>query len=527
MRNSWIVRVTLMLITAIAVAILFRSARSASSMRIRPDSVEYSVVGYRLAHGESDRIPLGGNDLPSRYPPGFSTLVCAPSYLILGEEPGNPIYAILLFGIVGAWLIFQTGSRLSGTTGGGLASLFLFSFPLYQYLGREILTDLPTAVLLLLSARFFMDFVTQPKGSLRLLFWAGLAIGMASSFRPLSASALLPFLVILVRRRESRLLAWAFVLFPTAIAALAMWIHNMISFGSALRSGYQFWCAVPYDYPTLTFSIVYLSDNLKAFVHSGAVLLAAVALFCLLNRTWKQARNAPVAKSLALFTILTSIPLLATHFFYFCPSPRFYFPIAVLLAALAGGAVGKFIPKSWEPLIVLPLVVALMMAVWFRTQHPDPLPEERQAIERFSTFLPPRAIVISPLDPLYLHFMLKLDPSLTILPLSRRSEYADKLITRRKVDDPQPPPKSCLDHRCAGLQKDSGSGEAFPFVADENVPWIENKLKSGQRVYLNTVLLNPPDQDSLNRVAAPFQLRQYSLDFHELLLPKAGTMPVR
>jgi len=248
------------LVVSIAAVLLYRGAYSASDLEIVPDSVEYALAGHRLVTDGHYAITISGRDLPPRYPPWFSLLVIAPAYALLGRDPGNAIYPVTAFAIAGVSIAFAVGRRIGGTWGGALAALAVLLLPDYRQCGRLVLTDVPTATLIMASCAVYLGL---PVGGTRRYLAAGLLVMAAMLLRPVSAAAAIPFAVsALSSARPGRVGRVTALVVPLAAAATATLGYNAFVYGSPWRSGYNFWCPIPYDFPALTFSQSYLRRGL-------------------------------------------------------------------------------------------------------------------------------------------------------------------------------------------------------------------------------------------------------------------------
>ena len=156
---------------------------------------------------------------------------------------------------------------------------------------------------------------------------------------PLKASTVLlwtgPFLLLALRSRE-RALRVAATIVPSLVAMAATMAYQAAALGSPLRSGYQFWCPVPYDYPGLTFSLRHVPANLIHTVGASGVLpLGALVLLGRMRRPVEHGQRA-----LLRFLIAGTGPAAAFHLVYFFPEARFLLPAAALLLAACVAAFG-------------------------------------------------------------------------------------------------------------------------------------------------------------------------------------------
>jgi 4-amino-4-deoxy-L-arabinose transferase-like glycosyltransferase len=274
------------LILFISFLILFKAPYNASNFDMVPDSVEYALGGNIIATEGSYTITVNGTQFPPRYPPWFSLLVIAPTYIIIGNEIGNAIFAITFFAVLGIAIAFLIGNKISGELGGIIAALGLLLIPTYRILGRQIMTDVPCVSLILLI--FYLYLILRPStlsNNINLYTIVGIIIGFCSALRPPCVSTILPFLIVAFSSKRIRVsLARSFYLLaPSIIFIFATLIYNYYTFNSIFRNGYNFWCPVPYDYLSLTFSTKYILRNLKSMfsIEIQLILMIIVAIFCL------------------------------------------------------------------------------------------------------------------------------------------------------------------------------------------------------------------------------------------------------
>jgi hypothetical protein len=374
--------------------------------------------------------------------------------------------------------------------------------------------------MVLTSAYAYVRQVSMSAADRRLLTGAGIAVAMAAAFKPLAVVSAIPFVILVWRRGWIRNVRLCAAVFAPVIAVVAMgMLYNELHFGSPFRNGYHFWTAVPYDYPSLVFSIAYLRDNWTCFLISGAAIqgMAALVAWIVLKRCRSDAAEREAVDAAWHYTLAVGIPLALVHLFYFYPDARFFLPLSALLTTGIGGMVGALLPRrDWVAILIL--MAGLAAAVGFRATHHDAPPEPRQTIERIASLIGKDSIVISSINPLYVHFMMRFDESITVIPLSRRTEYAAKYVSPRKTHHPEPPPQGPRDHRCEGLLRDGNSREAMAIVADENPEWLEDRIRAGRHVFVNTAISYPNDKETMDRLAARFRCVARAPDLYELYL---------
>ncbi|MBZ5639053.1 MAG: glycosyltransferase family 39 protein [Acidobacteriia bacterium] len=517
----------LALLLAAAAVILARSAYNASNLDVVPDSVELALGAEHFVADGRFAIEIDGRTLPSRYPPWFSVAALAPAYLLLGPEPGNAIYPVTAFAVAGIALAYALGRRAAGTWGGASAATALLALPVYRLWGRQIMSDVPAAAVMLAVCLVYVRGRASSRETAAGHFLAGCLIAIGALFRPVCAAALLPFLLCAFSPpgAAKRLLL---LLGPLGAAAAMTLAYNGATFGSVARSGYPFWCPVPYDYPSLTFSTAYVRTNLTALWYAGLpLLIAGVASALVIDRRLRAAPPASVdagvatVRSLVEFLVLATGPIVLFHLLYFFPHPRFYLPsvavAAVLLGSVAGGWLSRL--RGWT----LPAILALgLLAVsaW-RAGTSDQPPYRRMVADRIRQLVPERAIVVSAIEPAYLGYFLGASGGRRAMPISRRVEYADKLIARHRIPDPSPPPRRWNDHRCPGLLA-GGAEEAVRAVASERLGDLEAAITAGVPVFLDTSFTTRADQELLDTIRRRFDVVQRAGMLYELR-PRTGT----
>jgi len=496
----------------IAVIILFRTAYNASDLEIVPDSVEYAVTASRLVTDQSYTVVIDGQSWPSRYPPWFSMLVIAPAYLFFGDEPGNAVFPILFAGLVGIAAAFVIGYQVSGPICGVSAGLSLLVLSWYRYLGRQVMTDIPCVALILVACLLYMRLRMVSSHSRIPYLLAGILSGLCAAFHPVCASVALPFLWFVMHNISKRhaLQRAALVIIPGLLFAGLTMLYNNAVFGSPMRTGYHFWCPVPFDQPGMTFSTSYVTVNLKTIAQSGLpVIVLALLLLLLLDMSRHQRLIAGSVKesmgSIMEFTLITCIPITGFHLFYFYPSPRFFLPVMSLLIILFGIMIGIGLHHISHRALAFIQLIILVGVLLLRLVLPDPPPTRRIAADLVNRHTPDNALIISAIDPAYLEFMTCKSSQRRILPISRRVEYASKFVAWHKISNLNPKPTAWWDHRCEGLVK-ANAKEAIPYVAEGGEDRISLALSDGMPVYLDTSHLTNEDMKVVTSIRQRFRL---------------------
>jgi 4-amino-4-deoxy-L-arabinose transferase-like glycosyltransferase len=511
--------VPLLLLLFVALAWLYRTPYQASGLEVPPDTVEYALAPLQLIETGRYEILLEGRPLPPRYAPWFPALVIAPAYLLFGHQPGNAILPITLLAVAGVSFAWAIGRRITSAAGGVFAGLALLGIPTYSLWGSQVMSDIPCTALMLGAGLLYLNIVERPPSARRDLF-AGLLVAVAMLFRPVFAAMMLPFLLAFWQRRNGFLRRTALFLVPLAAAAVAAALYNRAAFGSPWRNGYHFWTPVPYDYPKLTFSLDYVRTNLWVLVHTafpvvlGVVILAWVILNTATRKVAFQTSRQRLLQFL-VFVALTTGPILVFHLFYFFPTDRFHLPLLAGMAVIAGSMVGLLVGDRWMRLLKLLLPALLLLAIIYRLLTPEPAPARRTAADQIHQQTPANAIILSGIDPVYLERMAASGSSRRIVPLSRRVEYASKLLAPQRIDHPNPPPANWHDHRAAGLLR-GGAQEAVRFVASEQVDSLATMAAAGTPIFLDATYLALPDAAVLGQLKGRFDFVSRAPNLFEL-----------
>jgi hypothetical protein len=307
---------------------------------------------------------------------------------------------------------------------------------------------------------------------------------------------------------------------PILAMGAATMVYNHRTFGSLVRSGYHFWCPVPYDYASLVFSPEYLPENVVALLRSPFLptLLLAVILIQVQRKSGRfRGARGDAGLAVAWFVALSGLPYLAIHLVYFFQDTRFFLPFTILVAVLAGGLAGGLLSRVRHAGLVAAAVL-LAVAGGMRATHPPPKPFVRGLLAEAARRLPGDAIVVTATSPAYVEFALAEGTRRRVLPLDRSVEYASKVIARRRVDSPDPAPARWSDHRCAGLVRGGGE-EAVAAVAAEHPDILEEALGSGTRVFMLYDPRGPGNQEAFASLAGRFRVRPAGERIIELVRP--------
>lgn len=506
--RSW----PLLALLLIAAVWFYRTPYSASNLEVPPDTVEYALAPLQLLETGRYEIIVQGRGLPPRYPPWFPVLVILPAYILFGHEPGNAILPVTFLAVAGVGFAYAIGKRISSTTGGVLASLAVVILPSYSRWATQVVTDVPCTALMLGTCLVYLHLRTRPRSAL-LHFGVGVLVAVTTLFRPVFAAMLLPFLFATLKQRKGIFLRSLLLLAPMAAATTVTFAYNTVTFGSPFRNGYKFWVTVPMDYPAMIFSISYLRMNLEVIGRSIFPLLLLVG-----SAAWLLARKrrpAAVAASLqslqdaVVFLVLTTVPILVFHLFYFYPDDRFHIPMLAGAAVLTGSMLALLLGPEKESILKLLLPAVLLLAVAARIATPAPAPVRRLAAERVRKYTSDNAIVISAIDPVYLERLAGPGSARRIVPISRDVEYAWVLLVRKRVDDPRLRLLKWDDGRAVALARPlirPHAEEAVSFVASERMDELAMEVARGTPVFLESTSVPENEQKVVAELQAHFNL---------------------
>jgi hypothetical protein len=479
---------TIALTVAIAARNLHCSAYDASNLRVSPDEIEYAVCARRLATLGTYDMDFDGVSTPPHSTPWFSA-VLAPTYVVASQGVGNGIWVVFAFAVVGVIIARSIGTTVAGPLAGALASIALVSMPLYVRTAHSIMTDGPSVVLGLASVWLFMRWSKhEPRLSESVI--AGLLVTVATAFRSVYLSLLLPFAWRAVRAENRRIAHLAALLAPLAALAAADGFYNRAAFGDWERTGYQFWSAVPYDYPDLVLSPSYLPSNLASLAAPGNLWPLALGMAGIVLLVW---RRPPYWSTLLGAFAATSLPIVAVHLVYFYHAPRFFEYFLVLCAVLGGIGVACAIPAGLrQHRTALISSVAVLVIAFVCVQPPSARnTRRREAVDAVLSRTRDDAVIISGLEPVYLAAFDPPDSSRTYLAASRDVEFASKVLVETRVSRELAAPRDAFDHAAAGLLEHGGRW-AIAHTADEMHDQIDAWVRSGRPVCLETGFLKSP-----------------------------------
>lgn len=502
-------------IVALAAMILYRAPAGAANLAIVPDSEEYVSGALRiLQNGTYDIMLNGDSALPARYTPWFSIFCLLPGYLVAGGAPGNGIYGIFICAMLGALAAYSIGKRISGRAGSICSVLGLLLLPGYRYYSHEIMTEIPSVALWLIAALIYMQECDEEHGPCRLTHF-GLVLGFAVALRPTNIALALPLLFWLGGRGRLDVSAFLRIGLPSLGMVVLTLLYNCATFGSAFRSGYNFWAAVPYDYWNLTFSAAYIPTNLRALVLTTIAPAYLVAVPLVMDKgeiNLFDSHGSGAARNLIVFAGIAGLGLTACYIAYFYNTTRFYMPLEALIVVLCGAIAGAALRRAGFPEWMFRFAPLALVLICSLRMAPEPEGRRLAAADRIRTLIPENATVISGLDPVYLRIINGFESNRTFLPVSRRVEYASKLISWTRVDHPDPLPKHALEHRAPGLLA-GGARDAVQVVALEELKELKRQVAEGQPIFIDTAFV---ELGELEQFKSEFELKPIGAELFAL-----------
>jgi hypothetical protein len=495
-RTSLTTILAIALVAVLAGRRLYRSPYSASELSVAPDEIEYAVCAKRIATLGRYDMDFDGVSVPPRSTPWFSMLL-APVYWAAPDELGNGIWAVFAFAVIGVVVLHRIGTRIVGPAGGVMAVIAVLAMPHYPPTARSIMTDTPAVVLALGCLWLFLRWNgTQPR--VRESVIAGLLVALAFALRSVYLSLLVPFAWRAWRVRERRFAHLVSLLSPIVAVLVANAVYNHAAFGDWRRTGYQFWAAVPCDYPDLVLSPAYLRGNL-ALLASPEVRwtlgLAALGTVAIVVRRPRHGR------ALFGFGAITALPISLFHSFYFFPDVRFHLYLLTLSMLLGAIGVVSILPATPQTHRVLELLAPLLLvgAVFMLKPLGDRMPgflrdgrpPRRALADLVHHETPDGSVVISDLEPVYIGALAPLGSHRTYLALSRGVEFASKVLARTRIERELAAPRNAFDHAAPGLLA-HGAQWAVPHTADEMHSPIDAWVRAGRPVFYAT--LHPPSR---------------------------------
>ena len=314
---------------------------------------------------------------------------------------------------------------------------------------------------------------------------------------------LLPFLLIFVREKEwkRRFPLWFLAALPTALILLASNLFNWAVFGSPFRTGYHFWCPVPYDFMPLTFHPRYAAEYLPRLVREKGFwltlgLLAVCAAWFFISRAargkkiWSCPQWTGWEASMA-FALLQSLLIFVLYIVYFFYDKRMYLPILVMVLPPAASAAAHLLRMILKKrLLANGILAAAALVLQFSVMRNlndyhkalRGIPDDRARLEYLSSILPRNAVLLSMFNPAVADKFVRQGTERYLIQVNRIHEYADKIAAPQKVKACDPPPRDAFDNLAPGLLSQPGCYLPFPYALSDDPAHLNELLKRNKDV---------------------------------------------
>ena len=495
---------------------LYVPARFGTCWLVIPDALENAFCADNFIREGRYGFYLNGVLHPSRYLPWFPLLFLAPFQALTGDVYGA-VYGSWFAAAGLAAVMFlscrQTTVR-PGPAGardaacGGLAGLLTFPVLLlssfFIALTGYAMTEIPYLLFCVWAMILWTRLAVRPGVDVPSLVWCAVLIALGGSVRSSAYPMLaLPCLLIFVRERswKRRFLLWLLAALPTALVLLASNIFNWCVFGSPFRTGYHFWCPVPYDFMTLTFHPRYAMEYMprllreKGFFLTMALLAVCAAWFCVSRaarkeKLWSLPKWTAWEASMA-FALLQSAVIFVLYIVYFFYDKRMYLPILVMVlppAASAAALLLRAVLKKRQTVcwILAGAAVALQVVAMRNLNDYHKalrgIPDDRAKLETLNAILPGNAVLLSAFNPAVADKFFQHGTGRRIIPVNRIHEYADKIAAPQKVKACDPPPRDAFDNLAPGLLSQPGCYLPFPYALSDDPAFFEEIMKNNAQV---------------------------------------------
>lgn len=495
---------------------LYVPAKFGTCWLVIPDALENAFCADNFLREGKYGFYLNGVLHPSRYLPWFPLLFLAPFQALAGDVYGA-VYGSWLAATGLAAVMFlscrQTAVR-PGPAGardlacGGLAGLLTFPVLLlssfFIALTGYAMTEIPYLLFCVWAMILWTRLASRPGVDVLSLFWCGVLIALGGAVRSSAYPMLaLPFLLVFTREKswKRRFLLWFLAAFPTALVLLASNIFNWVVFGSPFRTGYHFWCPVPYDFMPLTFNLSYAAEYLprlvreKGFFLTMALLAICAAWFCV-SRAARKEKLLSLPKWTAweasmAFALLQSAIIFVLYIVYFFYDKRMYLPILVMVlppAASAAAHLLRTILKKRRTVCWVLAGAAIILQVIVMHNLNDyhkairSIPDDRAKLEYLGSILPGNAVLLSMFNPAVADRFFQHGTGRKIIPVNRIHEYADKIAAPQKVKACDPPPRDAVDNLAPGLLSQPGCYLPFPYALSDDPAFFQELMEKNEGV---------------------------------------------
>ena len=484
----------------LAAFLIYLPSELGAALTIPPDSSEYSICLANLFEYGRFGFTLNGEWYPSRYAPWFSLLCLMPAYFLSGGDVLCFHWAILAFALALLVVVWKIGALCGLGRLASLPPILLLFMPDFVFYSRVAMTEIPYAALTAILALVFVRFADRSYPSVWSYVGVGMLISWAGMVRSTGFALALPFVgVILTRRLDwgRKFVQTSILASPIAASLLLGLVYNWVVFGNPLRSGYNYWQAVPLDFPSLTFNLENLVHAVEHFMTQPIIWFTMVSVGVSIVYALHVLKTKAVSehKSFLLFEVFVlshSAVLLVLYLAYYWVDTRFFLPISICSVPLLFAVANKVLSRTDFCLKSLILTVVSLLCLVSVVNSPNRylyIVLGRQVwlgeAQVSGAVLPSGSVVIQRGDPnIVEHFGFK-DRGLIMLPVSRENfDYVSDMIAPGRITDCQPKPDSCWQEIIPELVAKGICQLPFPDVFKENPNQVKKYLSAGKRVFI-------------------------------------------
>ena len=484
----------------LAAFLIYLPSEIGSALTIPPDSSEYSICLANLFEHGFFGFTLNGEWFPSRYAPWFSLLCLTPAYLLSGGNVLCMHWAVLAFAIVLLVVIWRIGRCCGMGMLAILPPLLLMFIPDFLFYSRVAMTEIPYAALSAILALVFVRFVNQSHHTARSCVAAGLLISWAGLVRSTGFVLAVPFCgVILVKRMAwgGKFLLISILVSPIVTSLLVGLGYNWVAFGNPLRSGYNYWQAVPLDFPNLTFkleniysAVEYLLTQPICWLTLFAIGISSLyTLYVIKTKAMSEHKDFLFLEGFVLFHALV---LMVLYLAYYWVDTRFFLSVAFCSVPLLLIVVNKVLQRVGSILRLLAIIgvfaVCVAVEVNARNRYLYIVLGRQVWLSEAQisgAVLPSESVVIQRGDPNVIEYFGFKDKGLILFPVSRENfDYVSDMIAPIRISDCCPKPDSCWQKIIPELVAAGVCRLPFPDVLKDNPNQIQKYLSAGKRVFI-------------------------------------------
>ena len=495
---------------------LYVPAKFGTCWLVIPDALENAFCSDNFLREGKYGFYLNGILHPSRYLPWFPLLFLAPFQALTGDVYGAVYGSWTAAAGLAAVMFFssmQTTVRagLAGgrdVASGSLAGLLTFPVLLlssfFIALTGYAMTEVPYLLFCVWAMILWTRLAVHPGVDMTSLIWCSVLIALGGSVRSSAyPMLLLPYILIFVREKDwkRRFLLWFLAALPTAFVLIASNLFNWAVFGSPFRTGYHFWCPVPYDFMPLTFHPRYAAEYLprlvreKGFWLTTALLTVCAAWFFASRKArkekpWSLPKWTAWEASMA-FALLQGLVIFVLYIVYFFYDKRMYLPILVMIlppaASAAAHLLRMILKKRQTACWVLAGAAIILQVVAVRNLNDyhkaiRGIPDDRARLEYLSSILPGNAVLLSMFNPAVADRFFQHGTDRMIIPVNRIHEYADKIAAPQKVKVCDPPPRDAFDNLAPGLLSQPGCYLPFPYALSDDPARLNGIMRDNEQI---------------------------------------------